>query len=397
MSRWPTKPLSGVALDLQPGFASRPDGDADGVWHLRPLNMTEDGTIVDKGTKRVPCTPGQLNRYSLRGGDVLFNNTNSPELVGKVAVFRLDGVFVFSNHLTRIRIDQHQVIPDFLQRYLFLLWRDGYFKLQCTQWINQAAINVNALSRLPIPLPPLPEQERIVHLLDEAEALRRLRSQADERTGQAAASLFEAMFSDARVREGNWPLKSLQELCSGVFSGATPSTENPDFWNGRIPWISPKDMKSSELFDATDHISELALKAYRLRLLPIDTVLIVVRGMILAHSFPVAITRVPATINQDMKALLAEDGVLPGYLQWLLVSNTSKILGLVSTAGHGTKRLEMEGLLNLRFPVPPKQLQEEFVARVGEIRALEAVQSTSRQRLDDLFKSLLQRAFRGEL
>ena len=78
-------------------------------------------------------------------------------------------------------------------------------------------------------------------------------------------------------------------------------------------------MKSAELFGAIDHVSESALKATRLKLLPSNAVLIVVRGMILAHSFPVAITRVPATINQDMKALLPNDQVLPDYLHSVLV------------------------------------------------------------------------------
>jgi type I restriction enzyme, S subunit len=156
-------------------------------------------------------------------------------------------------------------------------------------------------------------------------------------------------------------------------------------------------MKSTELFDAIDHVSESALRASRLRLLPANTVLIVVRGMILAHTLPVAITRIPATINQDMKALLPTQQVLPDYLHWLLISKTSNLLASVSTAGHGTKRLEMHDLLNLRVAIPPKRIQEKFVTCIAEIRELQKVQSSSRQRLDDLFKSVLQRAFKGEL
>ncbi len=134
-----------------------------------------------------------------------------------------------------------------------------------------------------------------------------------------------------------------------------------------------------------------------MKLLPPDAVLIVVRGMILAHSFPVAITRVPATINQDMKALLPNDQVLPDYLHSVLVSKTPNLLAAVSTAGHGTKRLEMQEVFNLPVAIPPRKQQEVFAARIAELRELKAVQAVSRQRLDDLFKSLLQRTFRGEL
>ncbi|RJQ51387.1 MAG: hypothetical protein C4526_10420 [Nitrospiraceae bacterium] len=186
------------------------------------------------------------------------------------------------------------------------------------------------------------------------------------------------------------------ELFSHV-SGATPSTENPDFWSGAIPWVSPKDMKSSEIYDSSDHISNAALKSSRLRLLPKDIVLIVIRGMILAHTFPVAIARVPVTINQDMKALLPCAEIEPDYLHWLLKANAPKILSLVSTAGHGTKRLEMASLLGLAISVPPKSLQQEFSAYVSQVRILEATQVDSRRRLEDLFQCLLHRAFQGEL
>jgi type I restriction enzyme S subunit len=119
--------------------------------------------------------------------------------------------------------------------------------------------------------------------------------------------------------------------------------------------------------------------------------------MILAHTFPVATTRVQATINQDMKALLVREGSLPEYLHWLLVSNASQILSLVSTAGHGTKRLETDALLSLPIAVPPKSRQEDFAAHVADIRALESTQAVSRERLDGLFQSLLHRAFQGDL
>lgn len=261
---------------------------------------------------------------------------------------------------------------------------------------TQKAITNDAIRELSIPIPPLSEQERLVQILDEADQMRRLRADANERTARAISGLFSTMFSERRATESRWPVVSMGELFSHV-SGATPSTENPDFWSGAIPWVSPKDMKTSELNDAIDHISDAALKSSRLRLLPKGTVLIVVRGMILAHTFPVAITCVPVTINQDMKALLPCAEIEADYLHWLLKANAPKILSLVSTAGHGTKRLEMASLLDLKISVPPKSLQQEFSAYVSQVRTLEAAQVDSRRRLEDLFQSLLHRAFQGEL
>jgi type I restriction enzyme S subunit len=116
MGKWETKKLGELAVDLQPGFACRPS-DA-GSLQIRPLNLTEDGTIVLEGTKSVDCSAAQAEKYSLQPGDVVFNNTNSPELGGKVAIFAQQGHFVFSNHMTRIRVDKGALSPKFLQRLL---------------------------------------------------------------------------------------------------------------------------------------------------------------------------------------------------------------------------------------------------------------------------------------
>ena len=86
--------------------------------------------------------------------------------------------------------------------------------------------------------------------------------------------------------------------------GGTPSKARDDFWNGSIPWVSPKGMKVDYLSDAQLSITEAAIAHSAANLIEPDSVLFVVRGMILAHSFPIAVTRVPLAINQDMKALV---------------------------------------------------------------------------------------------
>ena len=99
------------------------------------------------------------------------------------------------------------------------------------------------------------------------------------------------------------PLRDLVEISGG----GTPSKENPLFWSGSIPWVTPKDMKVREITGAIDSISEDGLANSSARLLPVGAVLIVIRGMILVHTVPVAVLQVPATINQDMKALIPRD------------------------------------------------------------------------------------------
>ena len=104
MTDWPRVTLGAVAVDMQPGFACQPTNDPGGIPQLRTNNVSPHGGIDLSETKRVPANDAWIKRYSLKPGDVLFNNTNSPTLVGKTALFDEDGLFLFSNHMTRIRV-----------------------------------------------------------------------------------------------------------------------------------------------------------------------------------------------------------------------------------------------------------------------------------------------------
>jgi hypothetical protein len=98
-----------------------------------------------------------------------------------------------------------------------------------------------------------------------------------------------------------------------------------------------------------------------------------------------------------MKGFFVGSEILPDYFHWALVANEKRLLSAVSIAGHGTKRLELETLLSLPVVVPPKTAQKEFVARIDAARELVERQQRSAVMLDDLFGSLLNRAFRGQL
>ena len=108
-------------------------------------------------------------------------------------------------------------------------------------------------------------------------------------------------------------------------SGGTPSKARSDFWSGTLPWVSPKDMKARELCRTEDHISEEGARAGS-RVVPKGTILIVVRGMILAHSFPIAVSRVAAAFNQDIRALVCRDGLLPDLVLAALEHQKPRLL-----------------------------------------------------------------------
>lgn len=165
-----------------------------------------------------------------------------------------------------------------------------------------------------------------------------------------------------------WAWARFPDLCA-IAGGATPSKANPNFWIGDIPWVSPKDMKVSQIRDAQDRISGSAIRG-SLSLVPPGSLLMVVRGMILAHSFPIAETLVPVTINQDMKAATP---YLPDVLPFLLLVTAGmkpEILARVERSTHGTCKLESPKIFGMLFPFPPLAEQSRIVTRVTALRRL---------------------------
>lgn len=162
---WRLVTLEDISVDVSPGFASgKHNSDGTGIPHLRPMNVGRDGQIDLNVVKSVT----ESNGIELQAGDVLFNNTNSAELVGKTSVIssRETG-FAFSNHMTRIR-PACGVTPAFAARQLHFLWMSGYMKHRCTNHVNQASISSKTLAKtIPLFLPPSAEQTRIVAKLEE--------------------------------------------------------------------------------------------------------------------------------------------------------------------------------------------------------------------------------------
>ncbi|NTW41396.1 MAG: restriction endonuclease subunit S, partial [Cellulomonadaceae bacterium] len=165
-----------------------------------------------------------------------------------------------------------------------------------------------------------------------------------------------------------WLVAPLRRLVD-VRGGMTPSMARREFWDGGVPWVTPKDMKRPLISDSIDHISTTAIRETSLSLVPASAVLMVVRGMILARHVPIARTLRPATINQDMKALVARPGLLPEFLHYVLIGENLRLLALVSESGHGTRKLETALWREVELALPPADEQAAIVKYLAHAHA----------------------------
>ena len=165
-----------------------------------------------------------------------------------------------------------------------------------------------------------------------------------------------------------WVWARLSEL--GDFSGGkTPSTQKANFWDGDIPWITPKDMKQLRLSCSEDKVTQMAVDD-GLALIPTHSVLIVVRSGILRRTVPTAVNEVATTINQDLKALVLVRPELATYVQLLVRGFERFILQNLTKIGTTVESIQFEAFAAQEFPVPPLAEQSRIVTRVEALMRL---------------------------
>jgi len=270
--------------------------------------------------------------------------------------------------------------------------------------VKGVTLNKGKLAGLAVMLPPPEEQRCIARVLDAIDEAIEKTEAVIAATEQVRKALLQELLTrgvpgwhtEWKTVPGIgtipacWKVVRLGD-CGAWLSGGTPSKDRSDYWSGAVPWISPKDMKRRELFDAIDHVTEAGARAGS-RIVEPGTILLVVRGMILAHSFPVAIARVRCAFNQDIKALVCHSDISPDFLLAVLESRKAELLHLPTPSTHGTMRVITEELQSLMVPKPAPKEQgriAELVAAVDLRIATEQCQLEVLKRIKDLLADAL--------
>lgn len=248
------------------------------------------------------------------------------------------------------------------------------------------------LKEVSVPQPSVPEQRRIVDILSRAEGIVRLRREAQKKAAELIPALFLDMFGDPATNPKGWPTAPLGELCD-VKGGGTPSKQNPDFWVGKIPWVSPKDMSGVDIVDdAQDHISSDAVRNSATNIVPVGSILIVTRSGVLKHTIPCAITSREVAINQDIKAFVPHEAIAPHFLLSQIQIRAEEILGLVRV-GATVQNIETDALKRIRFVCPSLDAQVKFSQKCEQIRTIQSQQSAATAKAKATFAALLAQVF----
>lgn len=400
-----------ISLIKNGGNFKQEDLQSENYYPVSRIETIWNEEIDLNRVKYAEITHSDLAKYLLKIGDILFSHINSDRHLGKTAIYKNDVQLIHGVNLLLLRTETG-VMPDYVNYYL----RDYRFKggfLEIAQRsVNQSSINQKKLSSIPFPLPPLPEQERIVAKLDKLFAQHEKIKKALDRIPQLLKTFRQQVLTQAvtgklteQWREGKdleeWDEKELQEVAKIVDPHPSHRTP-PEFENG-IPYISIGDIDANKKINfekarkvnpniLREHISRYTLKFGDF-----------IFGKIGTIGKPI---KIPVVQNYCLSANVIliqpkEDLVLPQYVYiyldspYLLAKVMEKAVA-TSQAAYGIKKMRVE-----LISIPPKEEQKEIVHRVESLFAkadtIEARYHLLKAKIDSLPQAILHKAFKGEL
>jgi type I restriction enzyme S subunit len=243
-----------------------------------------------------------------------------------------------------------------------------------------------------IPLPPLPQQQKIANILDAADALRQNDKALIAKYDELTQALFLDMFGDPVSNPKNLPKIKLGELGKWQ-SGGTPSRSKSEYYNGTIPWLSSGELNEMYVSESKEHITETAIKESSTRLIEKGSLLL---GMYDTAALKSTISTIDITCNQAIAYSKLDDKLVSTVYAYFIIQIGKEDYKKFQR-GVRQKNLNLSMIKNLEILLPHLKLQNQFAERVSVIEEQKAIVQKSLEKSESLFNSLLQKAFKGEL
>jgi type I restriction enzyme S subunit len=397
VSALPRVPLGEVARFVR-GITFKPEdvvpvGKEGSVACMRTRNVQVVLDLAD--VWGIPSAFVKREDQFLMDGDLLVSSANSWNLVGKCCwVPSLPWRATFGGFVSVLRADRKRLDPRFLYHWFSSANVQAIVRSFGQQTTNISNLNFERCLRLEVALPTLPEQQRIAAILDQADALRAKRRAALAQLDALAQSIFLDMFGDPATNPKGWPVQTFEEV-SEIVSGATPRTDVPEYWEGDVSWVTPKELSGLEgiYISRTERlITEAGLRSCAATMLPAGAVLFSSRAPI-GHT---AICAAPMATNQGFKSFVPRAGLLDEHflLYWLRLRR--EFLERLGT-GATFKEVSKAVLSRVRIAVPPVPSQMKFAQVATHVESLRSGALASLALVSEQFATLQDRAFRGEL
>ena len=308
------------------------------------LNNQLDLSDIKMISKEVHISPTQ----QLHKNDILLCVASGSAVhIGKVAYIVNDTQYYFGGFMAAIRCDENQVLP----KYLYYLLADTRFK----EYLNAAIaganiknINKKILGNFKIPLPStITEQQVIVAELDSYQKI------------LDAARIIVDNYKPQIDIDSNWPMAALGDICD-IRSGGTPSRDNPDYWNGNIPWVGSGVCKDKPISAADEYITEQGFNNSNAKLFKVGTTLIALVGATIGKT---AYLEFETTTNQNIAGLYPKDEnvVLTKFLFYAAQLLYSEFIKL----GDGKFRMaNLSFVKGLKIVLPNPDIQKEIVEQL---------------------------------
>lgn len=379
----------GDLVDAVDSWAPERD-DPAGTFTYIDLSAVDQETKTISGARDFACADAPSRaRQLVRAGDVLVS-TVRPNLNAVARVpGELDGATASTGFcVLRPRAGQLDA------GYLFHWVRSPQFIGEMVRRATGAsypAVTDRIVCESKLPLPPLPEQQRIAAVLDKADALRAKRNAALARLDDLTKSIFLDVFGEPVTNPKGWKIDALGNLASTT-SGGTPNREVGEYFGGGIPWVKSGELHQQIVTATEETLTQRGLEESSAKLMPVGTVLVAMYG---ATVGAVSILGIEASTNQAVCCLSPSEAFDAEYLASLLRFLAPALLA--KRVGGAQPNLSQDLLRKLRVPVPPRDLQDRFSAHVAAVANIRRRAEQSRISTDELFFALRDCAFQGRL
>ncbi|HCQ14491.1 restriction endonuclease subunit S [Flavobacterium sp.] len=252
------------------------------------------------------------------------------------------------------------------------------------------AITISELKKLQIPLPPLPQQKKIANILDAADALRQNDKALIAKYDELTQALFLDMFGDPVSNPKGWEKVETIKYCDSI----VPGRDKPKSFTGSTPWVTTNDLNhlgKTSISKSNIGLSDNEILQVKAKIIPEGSVIMTCVGDLGV----VTVNTSKMVVNQQLHAFICGPKLKNDFLMYSLsfqkpymykMSSSTTVPYMNKTVCNNTPTI-----------VPPIELQNQFVERVAVIEEQKAIAQKSLEKSEELFNSLLQKAFKGEL